>query len=447
MIDLHNRSRRKFLMNLAKTGALLPFASQLIGQKAFAAGTAKNILFLYKPNGVAQVGWDPVQGTGTISGTNELSFGLAPLKQWNNKLIVLKNILISTRPDGSGSGGGHSDGLKGCLTGDMDNSGAPSIDQMIARRLNQLNSASPAEVLNLGVRTGADTAKIITQPYNSSFGSRPIPDTNPRAVMERLKSKMNVVPLNPLEKSIYDAVLTDFDDLSSAMLESTRGAKIDEHKNALTRLRDRVNFGSGQYVFNPDTEADTTQNKTPTTEQKLRFPFLAKAQVDNVVGAFTNGLHRVATLQLAAGDEHPGYVDYFFDDCLAMNQLAVEQLQKHKITDFKYHYGHTPSHEIDQSSNHGQTRWHHSIMAYALEQLENQGILDETLVVLFSEVGDHQHVGANGSMVIAGGAGGGLTMGRIIDCNHSNNTLQLYGDIARVMGATNIGGPWRSGLI
>lgn len=445
MLDLHNRSRRKFLMNLAKTGVLLPFASQLLGQKAFAAGTARNVLFLYKPNGFAQVGWNP-QGTGAISGTNELSFALAPLKAWNSKLIVLKNILISTRPDGSGSGGGHADGLKGCLTGDMDNNNAASIDHMIARRLNELDPSSPAEVLSLGVRTGEDKIKIISQPVNSG-GSRPIPDNNPRAVMERLKGKMNVEPLNPLEKSIYDALLTDFDDLSSAMLESSRKAKIDEHKNALTRLRDRVNFGSGKYVFNPNTEADTTQNKTPTAEQKLRFPHLAKAQVDNAVGAFANGLHRVATLQLAAGDEHPGYVDYFFDECLAANQLAVEQLQKNKATDFKYHYGHTPSHEINESSNHGQTRWHNSVMAYALEQLEAQGILDETLVIMFSEVGDHQHMGSNGSIVIAGGAGGGLPMGRIIDCNHSGNTLQLYGDIARHMGATNIGGPWRSGLI
>ncbi len=446
MLDLHNRSRRKFLMNLAKTGAILPFASQLMGQKAFAAGTAKNVLFLYKPNGFVPTGWNPAQGSGSISGTNELSFALAPLKKWNSKLIVLKNIVISTRPDGSGSGGGHADGLKGCLTGDMDNGNAASIDHMIAARLKQLNSAAPGDVLSLGVRTGEDKIKVLSQPLNSG-GSRPIPDNNPRAVMERLKSKMNVVPLDPLEKSIYDALLTDFDDLSSAMLESTRKNKIDEHKNALTRLRDRVNFGSGQYTFNENTEADTTQNKTPTAEQKLRFPHLCRAQVDNVVGAFANGLHRVATLQLAAGDEHPGYVDYFFDECLATNKLAVEQLGKSPVNDFNRHYGHTASHLDGEAANHGQSRWHYNIMAYALEQLEAQGILDETLVVMFSEVGDHQHVGSNGSMVVAGGANGGLTMGRIIDCNHSGNTLQLYGDIARVMGATNIGGPWRSGLI
>lgn len=442
MIDINNRSRRKFLMNLAKAGVLLPFASHLMGQKAFAAGAAKNILFLYKPNGFTQVGWDP-QSTGATGG-NELSFALAPLKAWNSNLIVLKNILISTRPDGSGSGGGHSDGLKGCLTGDMDNTGASSIDYMIARKLHELNSASPAEVLSLGVRTGKDSIKIVS---GNGSNTRTIPDNNPKAVMERLRGKMNVEPISPLEKSIYDALLTDFDDLSSANLEASRKVKIDEHKNALTRLRDRVNFGSGKYVFNPETEADITQNNTPTAEQKLRFPHLAKAQVDNVVGAFANGLHRVATLQLAAGDEHPGYVDYYFEECLAMNQLAVEQLGKQEIKDFKYHYGHTPSHETDQSSNHGQSRWHNAVMAYALEQLDAQGILNETIVVMFSEVGDHQHVGANGSMVVAGGANSGLTTGRIIDCNHSGNTLQLYGDIARAMGITNIGGPWRNGLI
>lgn len=451
MLDLHNRSRRKFLMNLAKTGAILPFANQLMGQKAFAAGTAKNVLFLYTPNGHVQDGWDPTF-TGNISGNNELSFALAPLKEWNSKLIILKDIQVSTRPDGSGVEGGHSDGIKGCLTGNMDlGASGASIDHMIASRLNQLNSASPAEVLNIGVRTSESKSKIISQSFGSGIENRSIPDNNPRAVMERLKGKMNVVPLNPLEKSIYDAILTDFDDLSSAMLESTRATKINEHKNALTRLRDRVNFGNGQYIFNPNTEADTTQNKVPTDEQKLRFPHLVKAQIDNVVGAFANGLHRVATLQIAAGDNHDGYVNYFFSECLAMNQLAKEQLKKDDGGgDFKYHYGHTASHEPGWHSVHGQARWHSSMLAYAMDQLDQQGILDETLIVVFSEVGDHQHNGRHGSIVVAGGAGGGLPMGRVINCNrggHDGNTVQLFGDIARHMGATNIGSHWKTGLI
>src|SRR5690606_40779119 len=85
-----NRSRRTFLMNLARAGMLLPFAGQMLGQQVLAQTSgAQRVLFLYYPNGVVPYNWRPVQDNGSISNGTELSFGLGPLKDWHNRMIVL----------------------------------------------------------------------------------------------------------------------------------------------------------------------------------------------------------------------------------------------------------------------------------------------------------------------------------------------------------------------
>ena len=107
MSKLSQPSRRKFLMGLAKTGMLLPFAGQMLGQKALAAGTgAQRVLFMYYPNGVVPYNWRPQQDSGAITTTNELSFGLGPLKDWHNKMIVFKNLNLDV---GQGAGAHYND--------------------------------------------------------------------------------------------------------------------------------------------------------------------------------------------------------------------------------------------------------------------------------------------------------------------------------------------------
>ena len=70
MININNRSRRKFLADMAKLGVALPFAGQMLGQNAFAAPPGyDNILFMYIPNGVQPLHWNP-SITGNIRENN-----------------------------------------------------------------------------------------------------------------------------------------------------------------------------------------------------------------------------------------------------------------------------------------------------------------------------------------------------------------------------------------
>ncbi len=161
------------------------------------------------------------------------------------------------------------------------------------------------------------------------------------------------------------------------------------------------------------------------------FPHLARAQVDNIVGAFACGLHKVATLQLSKGDENGNLVNYSFDECWQMAQDALAQGVKSGPNQqpvsamtrwYNEHASHSASHNPGAVPHVAQVRWYHSLLAYTLEQLQSKGMLDDTLVVLFSEVGEGaKHGGAAGSVTLAGGTSGDVEMGRVIYCGDGNN--------------------------
>ena len=461
MTSSHNRSRRTFLINLARAGMLLPFAGQMLGQRVLAQTSgAQRVLFLYYPNGVVPYNWRPVQDSGSISNGTELSFGLGPLKDWHNRMIVFKNLNLDI---GQGAGAHYND-MRGILTGNNQISDASaSIDHLIAE---QLGSEG---VLSLGVRTGPKSDAMISKPRNVGTNARPIPNNDPADVAQKLAARIGNAggDVSDLKRRLYETILADFENLSDATLEGTRQDKIDLHASALRRLRDQTGVQVGECSFNPNVLADpyaqANQPLTPTEWQM--FPHLCRAQIDNIVGAFSCGLHRVATLQISKGDENGNLVNYAFDECWQMAQDAVAQGIKHDANSgtvgtvtrwYNEHASHNASHRPGDVPHTAQVRWYHSLLAYTLQQLQAKGLLDDTLVVMFSEVGDgSKHGGAAGAVTLAGGAGSALQMGRIIYGGDGVNngqrvwgTHELFGDIARLLGVTNLPEDhWRTGVI
>ncbi|WP_049722856.1 DUF1552 domain-containing protein [Gilvimarinus polysaccharolyticus] len=462
MTKITNQSRRKLLINMARSGALLPFVGQMLGQNVYAqTGMAQRVLFLYYPNGVVPYNWQPSQFDGSIGGSQELSFGLGPLANWHDRLIILKNLTLDI---GSGAGAHYND-MRGILTGNKDiSTGSASIDHLIAE---QLGSEG---VLSLGVRTGPKSDIMISKPRNVTTTQRPIPNNDPRDVATKLALGIGNVdsPQSDEMRRTYEAILADFDSLANATLDSVRRAKLDMHENALKRLKDQSSVQVGECVFNTNVLADPYANSSQELNQTewQMFPHLCRAQIDNIVGAFSCGLHRVATLQLSKGDENGNLVNYSFDECWQMAQQAIAQgIQSSQGGDpvssmtrwYNEFASHSASHRPGDVPHTAQVRWYHSLLAYTLEQLNNKGLLDDTLVVMFSEVGDgSQHGGAAGAVTLAGGAGGALSSGRIIHCGNGSNesqqriwgTHQLFGDVARLMGVNSLPEPyWTGGVV
>lgn len=462
MITSNHPTRRKFLSDMAKLGLALPFAGQMLGQNAFAAGAGyKNVLFMYIPNGVQPKYWNPTI-TGAINTSSELSFGLGALKDWHSNIIVLKNIYVDIEAgngNNGGEGGGHTKAQAGCLTGNYGDEVTPSIDHLIAEKLGDKG------VLSLGVRTGNATVDadgktyslMVSKPRGVRNDSRPIPNNNPFDVATKLKSRISAAPVDPVQSKIYATAMADMAALSATQLSAVRQLKLDQHQAALAKLKNQQQEG----VLNRDFDFSQTETfglgdslaaKPNKIELIAQFPALCKAHINNVVASFANGLYRVATLQISTGNENSGRAIYNFDDCWAMANLAKAQgagVYLAPQNNEGDHASHGPSHNIDSCSFQGQVRWHGSMVAYALQQLQAAGILDDTLVVMFSEEGDHNHDLRFGGVLVAGGTGGGLQMGRVIDCGSQggSGTHKLYGDIARWLGAPATEGPWSSGIL
>ncbi|MFY0664475.1 MAG: DUF1552 domain-containing protein [Natronospirillum sp.] len=439
---LHNRSRRRFLTGLAQTGLLLPFAGQLIAQKAFASSApVQRVLFMYFPNGVVPDTWRPAS-SGPISTNDELSFGLGPLRDWHNQIIVLRNMFL----DIGGNGGAHYEPIRGIMTGNHQiGAGGASIDHLLAEQLG-------CEAYTLGVRTGSDAGAMISKPRNFSTTQRPIPNNDPADAAQKLMFQINPSggEVSDLKRRMYEAILQDFDSLANASLEATRRNKVDMHESALLRLRDQTAVQVGDCSFAPTQVSDPYLGGGGDVQERNNLiPAIARAQINNALGALSCGLTRVATLQLFKGDENTGLANYSFDECWDMVQLASARgINGGHVTQrwWNEHASHTASHN-ELGSHSAQVRWYHSLLAYTLEQLQTKGILDDTLVVLFSEVGDGaQHGQAAGAVTLAGGASGAVQMGRVIHCGNGQNqnnhrihgTRGLFGDIAQLMGVHNL---------
>lgn len=455
MKDINSHSRRKFLSNMAKLGVALPFASQMLGQKALAAAGYKRVLFMYSPNGVHPVHWNP-SFTGAISGSQELSFGLGSLKEWHSNIIVLKNIYVDIdggSGGGGGEGGGHTNAQMGCLTGNFNDNNLPSIDNLIAEKLGNKG------VLSVGVRTGNDKPLMVSKPRGFGNGDRPVPNNNPFDVATKLKARVTPVPADPLQTKVYAAAVADLEALSGTKLAADRQVKIAQHQAALAKLKDKVQEGTLPNGVDFDFTQTETLGLTESVGSKsnkaaliAQFPDLCRAQINNVVAAFGAGLYNVATLQMSTGNENSGRAIYTFDECWNMASLAKQQGAGSYLAPQSNegdNASHGPSHNTDNCAFQGQTRWHSSMMAYAMKKLKENGLLDDTLVVLFSEEGDHNHDLRYGGIVVGGGTGGGLNMGRVIDCGSTggSGTHRLFGDIAKLMGTTMTEGPWKSGII
>ena len=238
MILTNKQSRRHFLRNLAKTGSLLPFAGQLLGQKVFAQDAgAKRVLFLYYPNGVVPYNWRPEQFDGAISSAGELSFGLGPLAPWHQKLIVLKNLTLDIGP----GAGAHANDARGILTGNNQiDAASASIDHLIAEQLGDEG------VLNLGVRTGPKSDMMISKPRGFDTTQRPIPT--------RIGGGGGEISEEALR--MYEAILSDFDGLSDLELSQARRDKLTRHENALRRLMDQASTQVGDCGFTTNRPAD-----------------------------------------------------------------------------------------------------------------------------------------------------------------------------------------------
>lgn len=429
--QMNTSTRRDFLRHVAGAGLLLSTINPLLGHRAFAQGRAKRVVFFYYPNGMVSSLWQPSMSNGSISNGNELSFCLNPLRNHHDKVIVCKNMFLTGTPEG-----GHDEAAQNILGGKWGLSDGEATADYI---LSEVAGNTQISVANLGVRTGNQSNIMISKRRNENTGSRSIPNNDPKSSADYLFQNLNNNNggSSALREQVLETALTDIEHLKTLSLSGSSQVKVEENEQALLNIQSRIEQTIGDCNLTKTDVTDPYKDGATGADfaHWRHIPNVVKAQIENAAGALACGVTNVATLQLFKGNENPSLANYCFDECWghiveAYNQVGSQPRERW----WNEHSSHTASHQ-ETYSHAGQSRWYVEMYAYLLDRLQHYGILEDTIAVMLSEVGDGNIHGPKNGGVIVGGATNVLQTGRVVDCNHTRSTTELFVDLGTALGA------------
>ncbi len=422
------KSRREVLKAFGRAAVALPLFELVRPDRAWAGGTARRAVFFYFPDGVlgrSQNG-EPSEWHATGSET-QFTLGplLQPLEAWKGQCVFLNG--LSMGPTDAGS---HPGGAQKLLTG-VDKGNGESIDHFLSRTA---GAQAPFRHLYLGAMANQNNASGDKHISYSGPGQSLTPEDDPQRAFERVfgGGVMQPPPAGADARvSLLDDALEDLKALR-ARLPAAEQARLDLHADALREVEARIKTmpaaGSCSMPAAP--------GALPLYEP-ARFPELLKAQIDVAVAALACGRTQVATIQCS-----------FHTSELLMSRFPNTPLyepgydmRSHQAS----HYG--PAHDMSKREvrAYAQQRiWFVQQFAYLLEQLKArpQGagtLLDDTVLLLCTEVSDgNTHGHDDMPFVLAGGAGGALRGGRLVQPGYRRHG-DLLCSIAHAMGQTTQG--------
>ncbi|WP_179137306.1 DUF1552 domain-containing protein [Candidatus Entotheonella palauensis] len=375
------------------------------------AGTApKRVVFFYIPDGCIPTLWHP-------SGS-EFDFTLS---QMTEPLAAVKDHCVFVSGLNMYEGGAtHEGGIAKVLTGN----GPTSLDVFLSEQLGSLTSLSS---LLLGVASSHENGSG----YFSYLPGRipRTPQDNPVAAFESVFGSHGGGGGGPNPQlSVLDSALADLNSLRSR-LGSIERAKLDLHLSALreveTRLNDPTNadaLGCSTSEFNQEgfTVPEGYHGYPRLYNREEHFELVGKLQMDLAALALSCDMTRVLGLQWS----HP----------VSPTRMAwTGSSQRHHDAS---HYGHAGS--ATAANFILLQRWYMDQLRYFIDQLSSRPdgdgtLLDNTLILVFSELGDgnlHNH--KNMPFILAGGAGGTLSTGRYLHYGGDAHTKLLV-SIANAM--------------
>lgn len=436
------RFSRRGLLKAAGLGAVtLPMARLLRPAEAWASGAAERVIFFYFPDGVP--GWSEAGDASKFHCTgSETGFSLpeclAPLAPWRDTCVFFRGLSMGGTDSGS-----HPGGAKKLLTA-ADYGNNESIDQHLSR---SIGAASPWRHLYLGAMANADGAsgdKHIVYPV---AGTPMSPEDDPARAFAALFGAApegggggetpGTETTAGTRGSVLDAVMGDLEGLQ-ARLGAVEQTKLAYHLDSLRELEARLQGaggGTGGGTGSAGCESpdvDLSGVSAGSLYDPARFGDVLRAQMEVMVLAMECGLTRVGTLQAShhtselvmsrvpGTDFHdPGY-----------------DMRSHQAS----HYGsrHDPG-SREYVAFRDQRTWFVSQLAMLLEMLESRPegggtMLDHTLVVLCTEVCDgNTHLHDDMPFVLAGGAGGAVRGGRLLDVGYRRHG-DLWVSVAQALG-------------
>jgi hypothetical protein len=403
-------SRRTVLKGLGTAIALPWLESLAIGAgaaPAAASGPPRRLAFLYVPNGVNMSAWTP-KGDGTLTELPEI---LQPLDKFKDSINVLSGLALDkARANGDGPGD-HARAMSAFLTGRQprkthgaDIKVGMSADQHVATAIGDSTRFPSLELgIEKGLNSGnCDSGYSCAYSANLSWRSESTPnakEVDPKAVFDRLFGGYDPKELaaararrDLYNKSILDFVNEDAKDLTKS-LGSGDQKKLDEFLTSIRELEHRIEKAR---------QVASTPPPKPNMEAPTGIPKEWQDHVhlmcDLMVLAFQTNLTRVVTFPIANDGSNKPY-------------KMIDVPEGHH--DLSHHGNDSKKLEKIKKIN----TFHIEQVAYlltkmkAVKEANNTTLLDNSMIVYGSGIGDGNAHNHDMLPVLLAGKGGGTIEG------------------------------------
>ncbi len=412
--QIESVSRRGFLKKMGGVGLSgAMFKLSLLGgnllwaRSVFAATAPKRVIFVYTAGGAIPEAWMP---TGTETNFT-LPVASAPLESVKQHCVFLNGVNMSYP--------GH--GLVSKALGTHDRT--MTLDLVLAKTLGQV---TPFSLLQLGV-------------ISNGFGSisrnnwnEPAFEDSPFNAFDRLFGAGASVTEDidtRRKRSVLDCNLEALNQMRSN-LGSFEKARLDQHAEAIQRIEARLDAaaqaatGGGGACTTPVFNSGGFSGATNTD---INFDSVADLQVDVATLALKCDLTRVVSLMFG---NHQ--CDFTVPDA---------------GVDTNYHssiHG-RPAADYNQYRAYFTQKLKYLIESLAgTEDVDGKTLLDNTLILQVTDMGDaRSHGGDNVPYMLAGGGGGVLTTGRMLNLNGADYNSVLD-TVALAMGVSADGSGYQN---
>ena len=372
---------------------------------------AKYFIGVYMPHGMAREFWLPkpgfqiaYEGSSLAPFDDPATFG----RSFRDQIVALEGLDLTA---GLRSATVGHDASRVILTGSGTNGQNASIDQFLAVEQG-LGNETPVSSLVLGVgsaepalqwcisyaKGGTALPKIIDPlaTFDHAFGQF-LRDPDPVAVARAAREQR-------LGKSLLDYWTADLAELRTRAPQAERD-KLDQHATALRELEKRV-VGQAVTCAVP-ARPDSTQFPAVGSYQggEPHFDLIGNLQIDLMVQALACGVTHVSTLFLA--DLSRTHFD------AALPEDVHTDVAHRYASSGRSGSGGEPT---SQAQLARQNHYTYSKIARILQRLAEASLLEQTVLVAMSDMGDPaKHSSRQVPTLLAGGWGGALRGGRHID--------------------------------
>lgn len=407
--------RRTFLKGLGATLAIPQLESLHAAQAASAPAAPLRMAFVYAPNGVNLKKWMP---SGVGSGY-QMAESMKPMEKLRDSFQIIGGLDHDKAKSNGDGAGDHARAnatyLTGCqarkTAGDDIHVGT-SVDQIAAQQIGHQTRLPSLELSTDPPRKSGrcDSGYSCAYQYNLSWrsASTPMPaERNPRAVFEKLFGTGNAVAdakRRARQQSVLDFVLEDAKRMRKKAGFEDRD-KLEEYMTAVRDVEQRISRHENFEV--PTTDFQSPSGIPASYREHIRLMYQLMTL------AFRTDSTRISTFLLA----HDGSNRSF-------NEIGISG-GHHSIS---HHKGNEENLEqiaqIDQFYLEEYARF---IAGLKSKQEGNGTMLDNTMIVYGSGIGDgNRHNHNDLPLILAGGGGGSLNPGRYHRAKEGTPMTNLY---------------------